>query len=179
MGRRGLAASLVVLGLGCVPRHRAQPALPRDAAGRPEPRAPIAPRLAIDADAPGPWLAWPIAGGVVSSGFGTRNGAPHEGIDIAAPEGTDVLAAAAGVVVYSGRMSGYGNIVIVKHEDGLLTVYAHNSRNLVRAGDRLRRGETLARVGQTGRATGSHLHFEVRKGEIPRDPRRYLEPNHQ
>jgi murein DD-endopeptidase MepM/ murein hydrolase activator NlpD len=96
-------------------------------------------------------------------------------VDIAAPEGTEVRAAEAGTVLHAGALRGYGNVVILDHGGGLRTVYAHNRENLVRAGARVGRGQTIARVGQTGRATGPHLHFEVREDEIPADPLRYLE----
>jgi murein DD-endopeptidase MepM/ murein hydrolase activator NlpD len=103
-----------------------------------------------------------------------RAGKRHDGIDIAAPEGTPVLAAAAGSVIYAGEQAGYGAIVILKHEGGLVTLYAHNARLLVNEGDRVRRGEAIARVGQTGKTTGPHLHFEVREGTRPRNPLLFL-----
>jgi lipoprotein NlpD len=128
------------------------------------------------ATAPGPTarLRWPVQG-ALSSGFGRRWGRRHEGIDIAASEGTAIRAAADGRVIFSGAMRGYGNVIIVEHADRLVTVYAHNQRNLVDEGTRVRTGDELARVGQTGRATGPHLHFEVRRGVLPLDPTRYLE----
>lgn len=115
-------------------------------------------------------FAWPIAGGRLASGFGIRNGAMHHGIDIDAPAGTPVRAAEAGVVSYAGRMRGYGNVIIVRHAGGFATVYAHNRANLVRSGQAVRRGQTLARVGSTGRATGANLHFEVRYRNVAYDP---------
>ena len=111
-------------------------------------------------------LAWPLKG-VLYGRYGVRGGQRHDGIDIAAPEGTTVAAAAPGTVIYAGEQSGYGAIVIVKHDAGLVTLYAHNSRLLVDEGARVRRGEPIARVGQTGRTTGPHLHFEVREGTRP------------
>ena len=120
-------------------------------------------------------FAWPIHG-IVSSGFGAREGRPHEGLDIAAPQGTEIHAAADGEVVYSGNgLRGYGNMVIVRHDDGFLTVYAHNLQNRVQKGERVVRGQLLGLVGQTGHATAPHLHFEVRYGETPRNPITYLE----
>jgi murein DD-endopeptidase MepM/ murein hydrolase activator NlpD len=106
--------------------------------------------------------------------YGVRAGRRHDGIDIAAPEGTAVAAAAPGTVIYAGEQSGYGAIVIVRHDGGLVTLYAHNSRLLVEEGAHVRRGEAIARVGQTGRTTGPHLHFEVRDGTRPRNPLLYL-----
>jgi lipoprotein NlpD len=118
-------------------------------------------------------LAWPLKG-VLYGRYGVRAGRRHDGIDIAAPEGTAVGAAAAGTVIYAGEQAGYGSIVIVRHDDGLVTLYAHASRLLVEEGARVRRGDPVARVGQTGRTTGPHLHFEVREGTRPRNPLLYL-----
>jgi len=120
-------------------------------------------------------MRWPVRGGKISSAFGRRGGRPHEGIDIAAAEGTAVLAAADGTVIYAGDgIQGYGNLVILRHRQGLVTVYAHNRRNLVQRGTAVRAGEVIAEVGHTGRTSGSHLHFEVRIGEEPQDPLRYV-----
>jgi murein DD-endopeptidase MepM/ murein hydrolase activator NlpD len=118
-------------------------------------------------------LAWPLKG-VLYGRYGVRGGRRHDGIDIAAPEGTTVSAAGAGTVIYAGEQTGYGAIVIVRHDAGLVTLYAHNSRLLVDEGSKVRRGEPIARVGQTGRTTGPHLHFEVREGTRPRNPLLYL-----
>lgn len=122
---------------------------------------------------PGDGLLWP-ASGSVSSRFGPRGNAHHDGIDIAAPEGTPIRAALDGTVVYVGVLRGYGKVVILSHDDGLTTVYAHNSKNLVSHGARVRRGTVIASVGQTGRTTGPNLHFEVRKNNRARDPMAYL-----
>jgi hypothetical protein len=119
-------------------------------------------------------VAWPLSAHP-SSGFGPRSGREHEGLDLPAPKGTSIRAAANGRVVYSGQgMKGYGKVVVLKHSDDLSTVYAHNSANLVRMGDRVKKGQVIARVGQTGWATGPHLHFEVRKRGVPEDPLVYL-----
>ena len=120
-------------------------------------------------------LRWPVAAPRLTSAFGTRWGKNHEGIDMAAPIGTPVLAAAAGDVIYAGdHVRGYGNMVVVKHEGDLVTVYAHNSLLLVHTGDRVTVGQEIARVGDTGRSTAPHLHFEVRRGETPQDPMPFL-----
>ena len=122
-------------------------------------------------------LRWPLATGriIVASPFGTREGRPHEGIDLPAPVGTPVFAAADGRVEYAGKgIRGYGNLVVVKHAGDLLTVYAHNSVLLVAQGQPVRAGDRIALVGQSGRATGPHLHFEVRAGQIPRNPMGFL-----
>lgn len=119
-------------------------------------------------------IIWPLKGDL-SSVYGPRNGRRHEGIDVPAPRGTPISAAAAGRVVYSGNgMRGYGKVIVVKHSDDISTVYAHNSANLVGMGDRVRQGQVIARVGRTGRATGTHLHFEVRKRGVAQDPLKYL-----
>jgi lipoprotein NlpD len=121
-------------------------------------------------------FSWPVEG-EVTSGFGPRNGSFHDGVDIAAPRGTAVLAAADGQVIFSDVLRGYGNVVIVRHPGGYVTVYAHNQANLVKEEQTVRRGEQLAEVGQSGRATGASVHFEVRKDNLARDPLRYLPPD--
>jgi murein DD-endopeptidase MepM/ murein hydrolase activator NlpD len=125
-------------------------------------------------------LRWPLTNvaPVIGSAFGSRDGRAHEGIDLPAPTGTPVLAAADGEVVYAGSgIRGYGNLIVLQHPGDLLTVYAHNSQLFVTPGQAVRAGERIAAVGQTGRASGPHLHFEVRQGQIPRDPVPYLPPS--
>ncbi len=100
----------------------------------------------------------------------------HDGIDIAAPVGTPVHAAAAGRVIYAGRVRGYGNVVIVQHANHYATVYAHNSVNKVREGQSVSRGQVISKVGTTGRTTGPNLHFEVRRDNVASNPLRYLPP---
>jgi murein DD-endopeptidase MepM/ murein hydrolase activator NlpD len=120
-------------------------------------------------------LRWPVAAPRLSSRFGKRWDKDHEGIDMAAPTGTPVYAAANGVVIYSGdQVRGYGNMVVIRHDNGLVTVYAHNSVLLVHAGDVVAVGREVARVGDTGRSTAPHLHFEVRRGDTPQDPMQFL-----
>jgi lipoprotein NlpD len=118
-------------------------------------------------------LLWPV-NGTVNSGFGARGSTFHDGIDIGAPEGTPIQAVDAGEVIYSDQLRGYGNILIVRHSDGLVSVYAHNEINLVQQGQSVSRGETIARVGTTGRVTGPHLHFEIRQNNTAQDPLRFL-----
>jgi len=119
-------------------------------------------------------LIWPVKG-VVTSKFGPRGSRMHDGIDIGAREGTPVHAAAAGQVVYAdSRLSGYGKLIIIRHAGNLFTAYGHNSRMLVRKGAHVRAGDVISRVGHTGRATGPHLHFEVRRGSTPVNPLAYL-----
>jgi murein DD-endopeptidase MepM/ murein hydrolase activator NlpD len=117
---------------------------------------------------------WPVSQGVVSSGFGIRNGAMHDGVDIAAPAGTPVYAADSGVVIFSGTLHGYGNTVIIRHDDDYATVYGHNERNLVSEGNRVARGQQIGEIGRSGRTTGANLHFEVRRGNVAKDPLAYL-----
>ena len=123
-------------------------------------------------------LSHPMPGSNITSGFGTRDGRMHEGIDFQAPPGTSVLAADDGKVVYSDdAIRGYGNMIIVKHAGNLTTVYAHNKRNLVNTGDFVKRGEKIAEAGTSGRVNASHgaiLHFEVRVGEKAVNPALYL-----
>jgi murein DD-endopeptidase MepM/ murein hydrolase activator NlpD len=124
--------------------------------------------------APEQRLSWPTAGGL-SSGFGMRGRRFHSGVDISGERGTPITAAADGVVIFSGRsLDGYGNAVMLDHGDGLITLYAHNERNLVRVGERVRRGQIVASMGNTGRASGIHVHFEVHQDGRPVDPLRWL-----
>jgi murein DD-endopeptidase MepM/ murein hydrolase activator NlpD len=104
-----------------------------------------------------------------------RGGRLHAGLDISAPAGTPVRAAAAGVVTYSNdTVRGYGNMVLIDHGNGFVTAYAHNSENLVSPGTRVAAGEVIALVGATGNATGPHVHFEVRRSGRTVNPRPYL-----
>lgn len=116
---------------------------------------------------------WPVNGAVVS-GFGMRWGRLHEGIDITAPTGTPIWAAAAGTVIHAGWLGGYGNLVVVDHGNGLATAYAHSSAILVAVGQQVAQGETIALVGSTGNSSGPHLHFEVRVNGVAVDPLLYL-----
>jgi murein DD-endopeptidase MepM/ murein hydrolase activator NlpD len=122
----------------------------------------------------------PVAHGYFSSGFGWRidpfNGmnAFHEGMDFTAQEGTAILAAAGGVVVFAAAHPQYGNMVEIDHGNDLVTRYAHASRLLVKVGDVVLRGSKIAEVGNTGRSTGTHLHFEVRHRGVAQNPARFL-----
>jgi murein DD-endopeptidase MepM/ murein hydrolase activator NlpD len=118
-------------------------------------------------------LGWPVSG-PVTSGFGTRWGRMHEGIDIAVPLGTAVRAAAAGAVIYAGWLGGYGNLVVVDHGNGLSTAYAHNTSLAVSVGQSVSAGETVSYSGSTGNSTGPHVHFEVRVNGSAVDPLGYL-----
>jgi lipoprotein NlpD len=119
-------------------------------------------------------LIWPVRGRL-SSRFGWRSGRSHDGIDIPAKSGTPIVAAASGRVIHSGRGLGdYGRVVIVKHEGYYSTVYAHNRRNRVEKGDFVEKGEVIGEVGSSGNASGSHVHFEVRRNRKPLDPLPFL-----
>jgi murein DD-endopeptidase MepM/ murein hydrolase activator NlpD len=116
-------------------------------------------------------LVWPLAvdrSAVLSSPYGVRAHPAaraarfHSGLDLRAPSGTPVHAAADGLVVHSGTSGAYGNVVLIDHGSELQSLYGHNQENLVREGDRVRRGQIIALVGRTGNATGDHLHFELR-----------------
>jgi murein DD-endopeptidase MepM/ murein hydrolase activator NlpD len=119
-------------------------------------------------------FAWPVSGGTVTSGFGIRDGVMHEGVDIAAPVGTPVLAAGAGTVIFCGHLHGYGNTIIIQHGSHYVTVYGHDERNLVREGEQVRRGQEIGEIGTTGHTTGANLHFEVRRDNIAHNPLAYL-----
>jgi murein DD-endopeptidase MepM/ murein hydrolase activator NlpD len=117
---------------------------------------------------------WPVEGEVLSF-FGERSGRTHQGLDICAKKSTKIYAAMAGKVIYSdNKLGNYGNMIIIEHKNGCSTVYAHNAKNLVNKGKRINRGQVIALVGQTGNATGPHLHFEIRKGKESVNPLFYL-----
>lgn len=143
--------------------------------------APIAPAatpaVAATSDA-NPNLAWPVRGKVVRE-FGQKpNGERSEGISIAVPEGTTVKSAADGEVIYAGsELKGYGNLVLVRHPNGYVTAYGYNSDILVKRGDKVRAGQPVAKSGATGGVKEPQLHFEVRKGQRPVDPKALLAAN--
>jgi murein DD-endopeptidase MepM/ murein hydrolase activator NlpD len=117
---------------------------------------------------------WPVEGRL-SDGFEDNERERHQGIDIKASLGTPVKASGAGIVIYSGNtIKGYGNMVILRHSEEYVTVYAHNQLNLVEERDRIEKGHVIGKVGQTGRASGPHLHFEIRRNNKPVDPLLYL-----
>lgn len=118
-------------------------------------------------------LLWPVPGRLkLSSEFGPRNGRHHDGIDIPAPKGTTIVAAASGDVTFSGSMRGYGKIVIINN-GRYFYIYSHNSKNIARKGDKIKAGETIALIGRTGRASGNHLHFEIRDGKKALNPLKF------
>ena len=117
---------------------------------------------------------WPVRGKVTQE-FGMRGTVKHGGIDISAPMGTPIRASSSGKVIYSGNeIEGFGNIIIIKHSQGFITVYAHNETNYVAEGEKVERGQIIGRVGNTGRTSGPHLHFEIRKNNRIVNPRLLL-----
>jgi len=128
-------------------------------------------------------LLWPVVGGKWGRGFGYtrkhRRELRHNGVDIGAPQGAMVRAAADGIVAYSDNgLRGFGNVVLIVHKNGWTTLYAHNLRTTVQAGWLVKRGERIALVGSTGISRGPHLHFELRKNGRLADPARLFVGNH-
>ena len=112
--------------------------------------------------------------GIVTSEYGMRNKRIHKGIDIAGKVGTPIHAALDGTVAYTGKQKGYGNVVILKHKNDVMTIYAHNNANLVRKNDKIKKGQPIATLGNSGRSTGPHLHFEYRLNGKAINPRKIL-----
>jgi murein DD-endopeptidase MepM/ murein hydrolase activator NlpD len=139
----------------------------------PEPEASAAKGADVAGNQPG--FRWPVRGRVIA-GFGPKpNGLQNDGINLAVPEGTPIKAADDGVVAYAGNeLKGYGNLVLVRHSNGFVTAYAHASEIMVKRGDTVKRGQVIAKSGQTGNVTSPQLHFEIRKGATPVDPSQYL-----
>jgi murein DD-endopeptidase MepM/ murein hydrolase activator NlpD len=122
-----------------------------------------------------PTFRWPVRGKVITSYGAKTNGKANDGINLAVPEGTPVKAAEDGVVAYSGNeLKGYGNLVLVRHSNGYVTAYAHASELLVKRGDAIKRGQIIAKSGQSGEVGSPQLHFEIRKGSSPVDPLQFL-----
>jgi murein DD-endopeptidase MepM/ murein hydrolase activator NlpD len=122
-----------------------------------------------------PTFRWPVRGKVITSYGAKTNGKANDGINLAVPEGTPVKAAEDGVVAYSGNeLKGYGNLVLVRHTNGYVTAYAHASELLVKRGDPIKRGQIIAKSGQSGEVGSPQLHFEIRKGSSPVDPLQFL-----
>lgn len=125
----------------------------------------------------GVYFAVKPVSGTITSRFGANESIrdhTHKGMDIAAPNGTQILAAAKGKVTYSGWMSGYGNLIIITHENGIQTYYGHCSKLYAKVGEEVEAGDTIAAVGSTGFSTGNHLHFEIRKNGTQINPQKYL-----
>ena len=134
-----------------------------------------APAKAAETTSALPTFRWPVRGKVVTTYGAKTNGKSNDGINLAVPEGTPVKAAEDGVVAYSGNeLKGYGNLVLVRHSNGYVTAYAHASELLVKRGDTIKRGQVIAKSGQSGEVASPQLHFEIRKGSNPVDPLQFL-----
>ncbi len=164
------------------PAAPAPGASPKVAAVEPAPTARIAtpaPQAATEvastASAGAPSFRWPVRGRVIA-GFGPKGGGQqNDGINLAVPEGTAIRASEDGVVAYAGsELKGYGNLILIRHANGFVTAYAHASELMVKRNDQVRRGQIIAKSGQTGTVTSPQLHFEIRKGSAPVDPTQYL-----
>jgi len=137
------------------------------------------PRIGSTLDAPTIPSIWPVRG-QITGGFGQRmdplngEGAFHSGVDISAPRGSEIEAAADGVVAWAGRVAGYGNEVLVDHGDGITTKYCHLSQIFVAVGQDIKQGEPIGTVGTTGKTTGPHLHYEVLVNQTPVNPTKFL-----
>ena len=149
------------------PEQPITPAANREAA---KPAEPI-----VTASKEGAGFRWPVQGRIIS-GFGKKpNGERNDGIDLVVPEGTSVKAAESGVVIYAGNeLKSYGNLVLVRHENGWVSAYAHNKELLVKRGDAVERGQVISRAGRSGGVDTPQVHFELRKGATPVDPMQYL-----
>jgi murein DD-endopeptidase MepM/ murein hydrolase activator NlpD len=173
--RRVAQAAPPIENVGSVPTENARMATP-------EPVAPAAANPVKKAEAVAantmPTFRWPVTGHVIEA-FGPRpNGTTNDGINLAVPEGTPIKAAEDGVVAYAGNeLKGYGNLVLIRHADNFVSAYANASEIMVKRGDTVKRGQEIARAGQTGTVSSPQLHFEIRKGSTPVDPRKYLASN--
>jgi murein DD-endopeptidase MepM/ murein hydrolase activator NlpD len=152
-------------------------AIPQSLAAEEIPDATPAPKQVADLNA-NPTIGgmrWPVKGKIISAYGAKPNGLKNEGINIAVPEGTGIRAAESGVVAYAGNeLKGYGNLVLIRHEGGWVTAYAHAKELFVKRGDTVKRGDVIAKAGQTGSVSSPQLHFEVRKGATAMDPMKFL-----
>jgi murein DD-endopeptidase MepM/ murein hydrolase activator NlpD len=152
-----------------------------DVAASPEITGEGSPRVASNDQLPAPdpmsgnSFRWPVKGRVISE-FGTKpDGGHNDGIDVAVPQGTSVKAAENGVVAYAGNeLKGYGNLILIRHANNWVSAYAHNDEILVKRGDKVRRGQIIAKAGATGSVTQPQVHFELRKGSRPVDPTKFM-----
>jgi murein DD-endopeptidase MepM/ murein hydrolase activator NlpD len=137
---------------------------------------PEPPKTKTDVTAGLPHFRWPVNGRVIAA-FGPKpSGQQNDGINVSVPEGTPIKAAEDGVVAYAGNeLKTYGNLVLVRHSNGYVTAYAHASEILVKRDDVVKRGQIIAKAGETGSVSAPQLHFEVRKGSTPVDPVPFLD----
>jgi murein DD-endopeptidase MepM/ murein hydrolase activator NlpD len=152
-----------------MPKTQTKPVAPK-VASKPEPVAKVE-----TAASSGSGFRWPVQGRIISE-FGKKpNGERNDGIDLAVPEGTNVKAAESGIVIYAGNeLKSYGNLVLVRHENGWVSAYAHNKDLLVKRGEKVKRGQVISRAGRTGGVDTPQVHFELRKGATPVDPMKHL-----
>ncbi|WP_322517114.1 peptidoglycan DD-metalloendopeptidase family protein [Rhodopseudomonas palustris] len=156
------------------PVQKARLVSPTETPAAAEP-AEASPVKAAEATGALPSFRWPVRGRVITAYGAKTNGKSNDGINLAVPEGTPIKAAEDGVVAYSGNeLKGYGNLVLVRHSNGYVTAYAHASELMVKRGETIKRGQTIAKSGQTGEVGSPQLHFEIRKGSSPVDPLKFL-----
>jgi murein DD-endopeptidase MepM/ murein hydrolase activator NlpD len=164
------AAKPVAVAQATEPQQKARVAT--EATDLPEAQSPV---KAADATNALPTFRWPVRGRVITAYGAKTNGKQNDGINVAVPEGTPVKAAEDGVVAYSGNeLKGYGNLILVRHSNGYVTAYAHASELMVKRGDTIKRGQVIAKSGQTGEVGSPQLHFEIRKGSSAVDPLQFL-----
>jgi murein DD-endopeptidase MepM/ murein hydrolase activator NlpD len=164
------AAKPVAVAQAPEPQQKARVAT--EANDLPEAQSPV---KAADATNALPTFRWPVRGRVITAYGAKTNGKQNDGINVAVPEGTPVKAAEDGVVAYSGNeLKGYGNLILVRHSNGYVTAYAHASELMVKRGDTIKRGQVIAKSGQTGEVGSPQLHFEIRKGSSAVDPLQFL-----
>jgi len=151
-------------------------AAPSAAMVTPAARDPEPPKAKADVTAAMPSFRWPVNGRVITA-FGPKpSGQQNDGINVSVPEGTPIKAAEDGVVAYAGNeLKTYGNLVLVRHSNGYVTAYAHASEIMVKRDDPVKRGQIIAKAGQTGNVAAPQLHFEIRKGSTPVDPAPFLD----
>ncbi|MDN3719274.1 M23 family metallopeptidase [Roseibium salinum] len=151
------------------------PALTQEAAPSEPIKTPVVASIKEDTDVSTGQFRWPVQGRIISE-FGAKpGGGKNEGVNLAVPEGTPVKAADDGTVIYSGNeLKGYGNLILLRHSQGWVSAYAHNSELKVKRGDTVRRGDVVGLAGATGSVNQPQLHFELRQGNKPVDPLKYM-----
>ena len=170
----GAAAAPVIKMAAATPESQ-QKARLAQATTTPEELSGPSPAKTAEATGALPSFRWPVRGRVITAYGAKTNGKANDGINLAVPEGTPVKAADDGVVAYSGNeLRGYGNLVLIRHANGYVTAYAHASELLVKRGDTIKRGQVIAKSGQSGEVSSPQLHFEIRKGSSPVDPLQFL-----